>query len=572
MVAASDDEDDAAVVSSQQPAPAVAKQQTLGALFARSNAIPSTASFPSADEDEPPVAARGAPPTEPSVDAAAASALEAFERTEFVPRVDPSDRATLPEDVQRAHAASVGAVGLKDNAAAAGNATAGNAADDDSDNDFGSQIATPLPAADVRAHVDATEARASVVEAAPAPHGGAGGAAREAEVMQDFVDPIVETKLGVVMRGAKKSKKATTGIKFSEHCRNNNLVYAHAMLTVPEGCTDEDKLHFKEAVDGKKCLAPFKIDNAAMFLDLGVDAEKDALNELIDSSDELALWLATSLLVVCNVDSSGDAEKRTFCAFARVELTETPAPCPPATLEHWKTFRRHLGEEPDEPTLVVALHSGVVQKLVRHAVAKRYICQSLMKCFAGTSSSRKKASVVHEYKRLDDNIGGCTEKAKPLFTTAPETHGQATGGGGKRAANSSAAGAAKRAKAGAHSKKIADLLPAAATSAHAAAAAAAAVEANATPVQEEEEAAAAAATTAATTTATTTAAAPAPSSAIVVHADEAPASIWSELAPAAAVTALPYPNAPEIVWFPYDPTKVSLVPCGSTGFLLQFRK
>lgn len=63
--------------------------------------------------------------------------------------------------------------------------------------------------------------------------------------------------------------------------------------------------------------------------------------------------------------------------------------------------------------------------------------------------------------------------------------------------------------------------------------------------------------------------------AIVIHStDDAAnkASIWNDLVSKASAMAPPFPHAPELVHFPYDPSKVTLVPCGTSGFMLQIAR
>ena len=63
--------------------------------------------------------------------------------------------------------------------------------------------------------------------------------------------------------------------------------------------------------------------------------------------------------------------------------------------------------------------------------------------------------------------------------------------------------------------------------------------------------------------------------AMVIHKDDDVAhraSIWNDLVSKASAMAPPFPNAPELVHFPYDPSKVTMVPCGTSGFMLQFAR
>lgn len=509
MPAWSDDDDDDAVPQPPPPAPpTTSKQLSVGAMFGRKHKKPNkNLSFDSAS-------AADAAAAEPVVDDAFASAMETSNRNEFVPpstHVSPNDNDANDEN-------------------------------SDSDPDFSDKLATSSSAttATIKSRVNQTEALASVAQAADEEaHEFLGvvdvkkrkeGKKRNSETTattEDFVDNMVKS-CKFMMRGPKKSKnRSNIGVDFSDHVLKADLAYVHAMLAVPKNFPDTDGLDFETSDSGVQCFSPFELDNPTLFFEAGVDAEGKMMNDLVDESDLAAVRMATSCIVMSRDTQEANNIKRVFCMFLRVKLSDEPVDCSPQLLEQWNTFKTRA---PPNTEVLMSIQRETAHKLCKHPVAKAYICDSVAKCFSTSRVAKKKEAIVFDYRRLDDDT-----RADVVVSVSPEKAERKRSSAASDGASTSTA--PKKQKIGVG--KAPTWLD---------------TSSREDTVEESQTAQTA-------------------QTALVVHPERGTSSgssIWSGLVDQASVVEAPFPNAPEFVHLPIDPSKVTLVPCGKTGVILQF--
>ena len=521
----SDDEDDDGDVAASHAPPVapIMRQQSVGAMFGRKNknSLETTSSFG----------------TGTVVEDAFASAIEISSREEFVP----VSKTTVPDQIAAAHASSV--VPASEISAV-----------DEFDLDFSAGLSAAASSStsaieSIQARVNEREAMSSIepsavaVDENPQPVVVSGGKPRAEKASstartEDFVDPLVD-KCKWLMRGPKKTKKlSNVGVDFAQHVQKSGLAFVHALFAVPSNFPNIENIKTETSESGVRCFAPYELKSPILFFDAGVDAEGKLVNELIDEGDDVAVQIATSCIVVSKDVHDGAQNKRLVCAFLRLRLSDHPDDCSAQLLENWKVFKSRL---PANNEILISIQRETAQKLCKHPVAKQHMCASVVKCFATSRVAKKKEILIFDYKRLDDDtkadvvVNVLSDKSDKKRLAAMETPTVvAKKPRGSKAASFGTVGEAGTPPSAAAARVPAGSYPGA--------------------------------------TATHPTEAPSAQTSLVVHDDDdvgAP-SIWSNIVDKVSVVLPPFPHAPEFVHFPYDPSKVTLVPCGSSGFMLQF--
>jgi len=349
------------------PVPVIGKKPLVGAMFCRRNkktsAVSSMSSHPaSAATTEAPAVDAVAP----IVEAAFAAAKEIADQSDFVPTFT---TPTVSDKIASAHAAS--------NVAASD--VAGS--NDESDPDFSADLSGVSSVAStiaIRSRVNETEAMVSITPPYVAAEdqrslertGGGntpttGEAYAGSATMEDAVDPNV-SKSNWVMRGPKKSTNlSNVGVDFSHHMQKSGLVYVHALFAVPKGFPDGLDVDTSES--GVSCFAPYELNSPSLFFEAGVSVEGKMMNELVDTSDALAVRIATSCIVVSKDIQDANGTKRLICAFLRIKLSDNPIGDNPQLLEQWNTFKARC---PKNSEVIMSIQRETAKKALRASGCK----------------------------------------------------------------------------------------------------------------------------------------------------------------------------------------------------------